>query len=82
MLKLHDKDFKVTERFLILPSPCISEICIKIKINLIFISKFLCSASKGFMKAFEATQKSVKMKIQVIFLSSSGNGKGRAKEVI
>ena len=54
-----------------------------------FIFILLCGASKGFMKAFkvfikafEAPQKSVKIKIQVNFLASSGIGKGKVKENI
>ena len=48
-----------------------------------------CGASKGFIKAlkaikafiklFEASQRSVEIKIQVNFLSSSGIGKGKVK---
>ena len=37
----------------IIPVRCISESCIKIKINLIFII-ILCHTSKSFMKAFKA----------------------------
>ena len=53
---------------LTLPAPCISESCIKIKINFNFTLLF--DASKGFMKAlkafikpFEASQRSVKIRI-------------------
>ena len=56
--------------FLTLPTPCISQSYIKIKINLSFIFTLLCGASKGFMKAskavikpFEAPQRSVNIKI-------------------
>ena len=72
--------------FLILPFLCIKEIYIKIKINLNFYLQTYCGASKGFMKAFnafmkpfEAPQGSLKIKIQVIFFSSSGIGTGRVK---
>ena len=47
---------------------------------------FICGASKGFMKAFnafikpfEAPQRSVKIKIKLDFFSSSGIGTGRVK---
>ena len=53
------------KKLLTLPVPCILESCSKIKINV-----NLCRASKGFMKAFkpfikpfEATQRSAKIKI-------------------
>ena len=36
---------------------------IEIKIELNFIFTLLCGASKGFMKAFKAPQRSVKIKI-------------------
>ena len=62
---------------LTLPASCISESCMKIKINLIFIFTFLCGASKGYMKAFKAfikpfkaSQRSVKIKNEVRFFSS------------
>ena len=49
-----------------------------------FIFTLLCGASKGFMKAlkvfikpFEAPQRSVKIKIELNFFSSSGIGTGR-----
>ena len=55
---------------IILPTPFISESCIKIKINLNFIFTLLCGASKGFRKAFkafikpfEAPERSVQIKI-------------------
>ena len=48
---------------LTLPVPCISKSCIEIKIKLNFIFTLLCGASKGFMKAFKAPQRSVKIKI-------------------
>ena len=48
-----------------------------------FISTLLCGASKGFMKAFkafikpfEASQRSVKIKILRNFFSSSGTNEG------
>ena len=67
-------------------APFISESCIKTKINLIFIFTLLFGASKSFMKvskafikAVEASQRIVKIEIQVNFLSSSGIGTGRVK---
>ena len=49
---------------------CISESCIEIKLSEIFIFILFCGASKGFMKAFrafknpfEATQRSIEIKI-------------------
>ena len=53
---------------LTLPVPCISENCIKIKINLMV---------QSFIKLFEAPQRSVKIKIKVNFFSSPRIGKGR-----
>ena len=54
-----------------------------------FIFTLLCGASKGFMKAlkvfikpFEAPQRSVKIKIELNFFSSSGIGTGSAKETL
>ena len=43
--------------FLTLPTPCISEGCIKI--TKVFIFTLLCGASKGFMKAFQVFKKPV-----------------------
>ena len=43
--------------FLTLPTPCISEGCIKI--TKVFIFTLLCGASKGFMKAFKVFKKPV-----------------------
>ena len=70
-----------TLSFLTLPALRISESCIQIKIGLIFFFTLLCGTLKGFMKAlfkafinlFEAPQRSVKLKIRLIF-SSSGIG--------
>ena len=63
--------------FLTLPALCILGIYVKI----IFIFILLCGASKGFMedlkafmKPFGAPQGSIKIKIWVMFLSSSGIG--------
>ena len=42
---------------LILPILCISENCIKIKVNLNFIFTLLYGASEGFMKAFKTFMK-------------------------
>ena len=71
---------------LTLSAPCISESCIKIKTNLNFYFTLLCGPSKGFMKAlkafiksFEAPQRSVKIKIKLVFFSSSGIGAQRVK---
>ena len=47
---------------LTLKDPFISENCIEIKIELNFFT-LLCGASKGFMKPFEAPQRSVKITI-------------------
>ena len=65
-----------------LPILYISESCIKIDINLIFIFTLLCGASKGFMKAltafikpFEAPQRSVKKNFQLIFSFCPGLGR-------
>ena len=58
------------------------------KLTEIFIFTLLCGASKGFMNAlktfikpFEARQRSVKIKIQLNFFSSSGIGTGRVKKL-
>ena len=40
--------------FLTLPTLCISESCIEIKITYFFLFTLRCGASKGFMKAFKA----------------------------
>ena len=72
---------------LILPAPCISDNCIKIKINLNFIFTLLFGASKGFMKdlkafikSFEAPQRSVQIKFSVkFFFLRQGIGTGRVK---
>ena len=64
--------------------PCISESGIDIKIKLIFILTLLCRASKGFIEAFkaftkpfEAPQRSMKIKIERNFFSSSRIGMAR-----
>ena len=57
------------DSFLTLPALCISESCIKMKITEIFIFILLCGASKSFIKALKAPQRSVKIKILVNFLS-------------
>ena len=51
-----------------------------------FVFSLLCGASRGFVKAFkafikpfEAPQRSAKIKIELIFFSSSGIGTGRVK---
>ena len=54
--------------FLSLPDPFISESCIKIKINLNFLFSYFFIVPKAFIKPFEATQKSVKIKIKLFFL--------------
>ena len=58
--------------YLTLAAPCISENCVKVKIN----------AYKTFMKPFETLQKFVKIKIKVSFSSLSGIGAGRVKQGI
>ena len=56
-------------QILILPTPCISESCIKMKINLHFnfhtlwCLKRFYEAFKAFIKPFEAPQRIVKIKI-------------------
>ena len=64
--------------FLSLP-PRIWESCIKWKLTYFFIFILLCGVSKGFMKSlvaliktFEAPQRSVKVKAEFNFFSSSG----------
>ena len=48
---------------LALPAPCISESCIKIKINSSFHFHTFCGVSfKTFIKPFEAPHRSVKIK--------------------
>ena len=55
---------RLTKRPFTLPTPCISESCIEIKINLNFYFTLLCGASKGFMKVpFEVPQIIVKKEI-------------------
>ena len=49
--------------FLTFPAPYISESCIKIKINLNFYFDTSLWSLKRFHEAFEAPQKSVKIKI-------------------
>ena len=75
------KQDKSVRKDLTLPTLCISESCIKIKINTSSINTFtlLCGASKRFMKvfktfikAFEAPQRSNKTKSLVNFFCSSG----------
>ena len=68
------------------PVICISESCIEIKVKVIIYLTLLCGPSKGFMKAFKAfiksfetPQRSVKIKIELNFFSSSGVGAGRVK---
>ena len=65
---------------------CPSEICIK-KLIYIFIFTLLCGASKGFMKTFkvfikpfEASQRSVKIKILLNFFTLPGIGPFRVKK--
>ena len=61
--------------------PCISEICIEIKIqlNFYFHISLRCLKSKSFIKTFEAPQGNVKIKIQLNFFSLSGIGMGKVK---
>ena len=63
---------------------CISESCIKIKINLNFYFhtslwclKRFYEGFKSFIKHFEAPQRNMTIKIEVYFLSWSGIGTGR-----
>ena len=70
---------------LTLSVPCISKSCIEIKVKLNFHT--FCGASKDFMKAiktfikpFEAPQRSVKTKFNLIFFYSSGTGTGRVNK--
>ena len=69
---------------LTLSALCISESCIKTKINLniyfhtsLWCLKRFYKASKAFMKPFEATQRKMKIEIESNFLSLSGIGTGR-----
>ena len=70
--------------------PCISESCIEIKIKLkIFISTFLCGASKGFLKALkafirpsEAPQRSVKIKITLFLFVRDWHRKGQVNTTL
>ena len=72
---------------LTLPTQCISESYVKMKINLIVLfshffvvpQKYLWRPLKVFIKPFEAPQRSVKIKIYVNFFSSSRIGAGRVK---
>ena len=70
------------------PAACISESCIEIKLNLNFIFTLLGGASKGFKKALkafiklsEAPRRSVKIKIEINFDSSSKIVMGRVKRM-
>ena len=70
--------------FLPLPPHCISENCIKRKINVNFcfhtslwFIKRIYEGLKAFIKPFEAPQRSAKVKIYVNFLSLSGIWRGR-----
>ena len=70
------------------PAACISESCIEIKLNLNFIFTLLGGASKGFKKALkafiklsEAPRRSVKIKIEINFDSSSRIVMGRVKRM-
>ena len=76
----------LAQHLLTLPAPCISESFVKMEINLIFFFALVCAVWKGFMKPFnafikpfEAPQRSVKIKNQVNFLSSSGIETRRVK---
>ena len=69
-----------------LPNSYFPESCFKMKKTEIFIFTLLCGVSKGFIKVFkafikpfEASQRSVKIKISVNFFSASGIGTGRVK---
>ena len=64
---------------------CISENCIEIKIKLNFFFILLCRASNSFMNSFkasikpsEASQRSVKIKDQINFLSSFRDWDGKS----
>ena len=88
---IHNQSYEYLFDFitvLTLPIPCISESCIEIKIKekliKIFLFTLLCGAPeslmkafKAFIKPFEAPQRSVKIKIQLNFFSSSRIGTGR-----
>ena len=78
---LHDQKVLLT-----LNVPCISKSCveIKIKLNFYFHTSLWClkrfyEGLKGIHKTFEATQRSVEIKIQLNFFSSSGIGTERVK---
>ena len=65
------------------------KVVLKQKLSSVFIFTLLCGASKRFMKAlkafikpFEATQRSVKIKIELNFFSSSGIGTGRVNYLL
>ena len=62
------------------PDPCIPESSIK-SINLKFPFLHIFVVLEAFIKPFEAPQISVKIKIQVNFLSSSGIGTGRINKL-
>ena len=61
--------------------PCISEICVEIKIqlNFYFHISLRCLKSKSFIKTFGAPQRNVKIKIPLNFFSLSGIGMGKVK---
>ena len=68
--------------FLTLPATCISENCIKIRINLNFYFRFslwclkrFYEGLKAFIKPFESPQKSVKIKFMLIFSLRPGSGR-------
>ena len=84
LLYLLNSDTSTTKKFnfLILPVPCISESCIEIKIKLDFYfpTSLLC-LKRPSIKLFEAPQRSVKIKIELNFLSPSGSGTGRVEVI-
>ena len=60
---------------LTIPVTCISESCIEIRSPIFIFTIFI------FIKPFEAPQRSVKIKISLNFLSSSGIGMERVKSL-
>ena len=56
-------------------APCVSESCIKIKINLSFYFRTPLPCLKAFIKHFEAPQRSMKVKIYSIFVLCPGLGR-------
>ena len=67
---------------IILPAHAFQKVVLKYKLTYIFIFALLCGASKGFMKAlktfikiFEAPQRNVKIKFELIFSLRQGSGR-------